>query len=64
MSDNEKDTTESSTSNPVPIPRVSLPVRFSNPDNPHSERPIALLSSETLVDQLVENKESFLLNFS
>jgi len=67
MSHNEEDTTESNTSNPVPTPRVSLPVRFSNPDNPHSERPIALLSSESLVgqiDQLVYNNEFFLLNFS
>ena len=67
MSDNEEDTTESSIPNPVPTPRVGLPVRFPNPDNPHSERPIALLSTETLVgqiDQLVENNESFLLDFS
>jgi len=47
MSDIEEDTTESSTSDPVPTPRVSLPVRFANPENPNSERPIALLSSET-----------------
>jgi len=45
MSDNEAD-------DPVPTARVSLPVRFSNPDNPHSERPIALLSSESLVGQI------------
>jgi len=67
MSDNEEDTTESSTSNTVPKLRVSLPVRFSNPDNPHLVRSIALLSSESLVDQieqLVNNNESFLLNFS
>jgi len=67
MSDNEEDTTESSTSNTVPKLRVSLPVRLSNPDNPHLVRSIALLSSESLVDQieqLVNNNESFLLNFS
>jgi len=67
MSDNKEDTTESSISNPVPTSRVSLPIRFFNPDNPYSERLIAILSSETLVgqiDQLVENNESFLLNFS
>ncbi|CAI6359092.1 unnamed protein product [Macrosiphum euphorbiae] len=59
MSDNEEDTAESSISNPVPTPRLSLPIRFSNPDNSHSGRPIALLSSESF-----ENNESFLLNFS
>jgi len=67
MSDNVEDTTESSTSNPVPTPRVSLPVRFANPENPNSERPIALLSSETLVgqtNQLVDNNESLLIDIS
>lgn len=67
MSDNEEDTTESSVHSPVPTSRVSLPVRFANPDNPKSERPIALLSSETLIGQtkkLVDNNESLLKNIS
>jgi len=67
MSDNEEDTTESSIQSPVPTSRVSLPVRFANPENPKSERPIALLSSEILIGQtkqLVDNNESLLTNIS
>jgi len=67
MSDNEEDTTESSIHTSVPTPRVSLTVRFANPDNPKPERPIALLSSETLIGQtkqLVDNNESLLININ
>ncbi|VVC31226.1 Hypothetical protein CINCED_3A019441 [Cinara cedri] len=38
--------------------RVSLPVRFANPENPASERPIALLSTET--KQLLGSNENLL----
>lgn len=33
---------------PNPIARTSLPVRFANPNNPHSERSIVELSVDNL----------------
>jgi len=58
MSDTKEDITRATSPNPVLTPRASLPVKFSNPDNPDSERPIALLFTGTLAgqtDQLITN---------
>jgi len=41
--------------NPVPTPRVSLPVRFANPQIPDSERPVADISVDNLfIDQSIQ----------
>jgi len=36
------------TTPPSPTPRVSLPVRFSNPENPKSERSIGNISTDNI----------------
>jgi len=55
------------TDTPCPTPRISLPVRFANPNISESERPIAELSSDLLggrVEQLINTTENFLQNIN
>lgn len=50
---NSPNTTDTNkvTETPLPAPRISLPVRFANPENPSSERPIASLSTGFLEER-------------
>lgn len=48
---NRKTQPSENSKNPILTPRVNLPVRFANPDDPTSERPIGLLSTELLEQQ-------------
>jgi len=65
-SDSETNNSESSSpETPRPTPRVSLPVRFSNPSVPESERPIAELTNNFLEDktnQLTSHNDALLVN--
>lgn len=55
-------------SEPPPVnPRVSLPIRFSNPENPNSERPIASLATGFLgekTNQIIGTNDSLLVKIS
>ncbi|KAL4100697.1 hypothetical protein QTP88_020731 [Uroleucon formosanum] len=51
-SDRSTPNSDNESSNPIaqpsPTPRVSLPIRFSNPENPTSERPIGNISTDNI----------------
>lgn len=53
---------------PTRTPRVSLPVRFSNPHNPESERLVAEISVDHIfieqTDQVINSNENFLQNIN
>lgn len=53
---------------PRPTPRVSLPVRFANPNIPGAERPVAEISIDNLLvgrtDQLVDTNETLFQNIN
>jgi len=52
---------------PSPTPRVSLPLRFSNPDNPIFERPIGDISPNTIFVRtgvLIEHNTELIQNVS
>lgn len=51
----ELEESEETFEDPVPAPRLSLPVRFANPQIPESERPVADISGDNLfIDQTIE----------
>jgi len=55
----ELEDSEETFEDPVPAPRLSLPVRFSNPQFPESERPVAEISGDNLfINQSIEVIES------
>jgi len=62
----ELEVCEEISEDPVPAPRLSLPVRFSNPQIPESERPVAEISGDNLfINQsieVIESNESLLQN--
>jgi hypothetical protein len=51
---------------PLPAPRLSLPVRFANPQIPESERPVAEISGDNLfinqTNEIIEFNETLLQN--
>jgi len=63
-SDNESD---NPVTPPNPTPRVSLPIRFSNPGNPNSERSIRDISTDTIFIRtgvLIEHNTELIQNVS
>lgn len=59
--------TNNLTKTPLAAPRVSLPIRFSNPENPLSERPVASLSSGFLEERttnVINVNDTLLVNIS
>ncbi|KNE87779.1 hypothetical protein PSTG_18830 [Puccinia striiformis f. sp. tritici PST-78] len=51
---------------PLPAPRLSLPVRFANPQIPESERPVVEISGDNLfinqTNEIIEFNETLLQN--